>query len=260
MKVVGNKKSYSKKQIIKNRIIEVGIFSILIICFVISLKYFLHSMDEGQKWLNVTLVISLISLLLGIFFGLILALIINKMDLFFQKIEFNIDIAKAGDEGEKAVYNELNKFLNDDYTVYPNYEIPGHKFDLDFLIVGPKGLVVVEVKNYSNSTFFSEQQAASISGARYTREIKKSVRIADPRTQIDTHCKVLNGYLNYLGLTNINIRKVLVFTKDHVKIEGKTRIFIVKKIYELAQYFDNLYPDDKFNPRFCHEINKKLSQ
>ena len=82
----------------------------------------------------------------------------------------------------------------------------------------------------------------------------------DPRTKIDTHCRVFNNYLNYLGLDNIKIKKVLVFPKDHITIEGKSRIYIVKKIHELGQYFADLYPDERFTPEFCAEVAYKLFQ
>jgi hypothetical protein len=259
MKTVGNKKSYSESQLRKNRIIKYGALVIILVIFIVLIKYAILPIFQPKVWMNANSWIILILIMLGAITGLVSMAISRWLESFFYKVNYNINISAAGDEGEKKVYDELVKVLDDKYTVYPNYIIPGHKFDLDFLIVGPKGLIVMEVKNFSNATVFSEDKALSVKESGYKKEVTKLVGSSDPRNKIDTHCKVLNSYLNYLDFDNINIKKVLVFAKDHVTIDGKSKIFIVKKIYELGKYFDSLYADDRFTPEFCEEVNNKLS-
>lgn len=258
MKVVNRNISFSKKQIRKNSIIEFSVlFGGLAVCIVL-LRYFLQLIIEDKSWLDVSFVMFAVGTIAGLVIAFILFKSINKLNFFLNNIELKTDIARAGDTGERLVYDELKKVLDDSYTVYPNYIIPGHKFDLDFLIVGPKGLIVIEVKNFSNSTFFSGDQALSIKGSDYKKETTKLVGNSDPRVRIRGYSRVLNNYLNYLNLKNINIKKVLVFAKDHVIIEGKSEIYIVKKIYELDKYFDSLYLDEKFTLEFCDKLNEEL--
>lgn len=259
MKVVVSEKSYSKKQIRKHRITKYSVVGALILLFITFFLYSIQPLINGTKLINVNSLLIIFSMTLGAVASLVSLWLFRKIDSFLNKTDIKIGIAMAGDKGEMMVFEELNKVLNENYTVYPNYIIPGHKFDLDFLIVGPKGLIVVEVKNFSNATFFSEDKALSIKEAGFKKEVTKLVGSSDPRTRIDTHCKVLNNYLNYLDFNNINIRKVLVFAKDHVTIEGKSNIYIVKKIYELGKYFESLYEDEKFTPEYCEEVNNKLS-
>jgi len=258
MKVINSKKSFSQKQIRKNKTKKYSFIIVLLIIFVISMKYSILPLFNGWKSLSASSLAVLFYMTFGAVACLFFVWLYKRLDSFLDNTNAKIGIAMAGDKGEKMVYEELDKVLDDNYTVYPNYIIPGHKFDLDFLIVGPRGLIVVEVKNFSNSTLFSEEKALTIKKSGYKKEITELFGSADPRTKIDTHCKVLNNYLNYLNFDNINIRKVLVFAKDHVTIEGKSKIYIVKKIYELNKYFDSLYPDERFTPEFCEEINKKL--
>jgi hypothetical protein len=259
MKVVGNKKSYSEKQLRKNRIKKYSVLVIILIVFVALIKYIILPFLKDPKWLSANSLFILILMILGVT-ACLAALGLSKwVESFLNNVNSDIGISMAGHEGEKNVYEELRRVLDDKYTVYPNYIIPGHKFDLDFLIVGPKGLIVVEVKNLSNSTIFTEDKALSIKKSGYKKETKELVGSSDPRTKINIHCKVLNNYLNYLDFNNINIKKVLVFAKDHVTIEGKSKIYIVKKIDELGKYFNSLYQDERFTPEFCEEINKKLS-
>lgn len=259
MKIITSEKSYSKKQIRKHRITKYSIVSALILIFIILLLYSIQHLKTEQTLINVNSLLIIFSMTLGAVVSLVSLWLFKKIDSFLIKTDIKIGIAMAGDKGEVMVFKELNKVLNENYTVYPNYIIPGHKFDLDFLIVGPKGLIVVEVKNFSNATFFSEDKALSIKEVGFKQEVTKLVGSSDPRTRINTHCKVLNDYLNYLDFNNINIKKVLVFAKDHVTIEGKSNIYIVKKIEQLGKYFESLYKDDKFTPEFCGEINNKLS-
>jgi hypothetical protein len=262
MKVIAKNISYSQTQIKRNVTKKYIIFSVILIFSVVLLKYSFYSLTKSRGWLDEKFISLIIGLIFGIFVGLIIPRLSNKLDSFFDKIDLEINIAKAGDKGEKLIYEELDKILDDNYTVYPNYIIPGHKFDLDFLIIGPKGVIVMEVKNFSNSTLFSEDQVLSIkdsNDSQYKKEVTKLVGRADPRVKINSHCKVLHDYLNYLHIPNINIKKVLVFTKDHVIIEGKPGIYIVKKIYELNKYFNDLYVDGRFTTEFCDEMNKKLS-
>jgi len=129
-------------------------------------------------------------MLLGVFSCLIGQGLFNVFNSFLYGIDRKIGISMAGHEGEQKVFKELSNILDDRYTVYPNYIIPGHKFDLDFLIVGPKGLIVVEVKNFSNATVFSENEAVSVKDAGYKKETTRLVGSIGVRSCISTFYKI----------------------------------------------------------------------
>lgn len=260
MKIIASERSFSKKQIKKHRIKKYSVFISVFLTAIVLLYFCYQSLNNDPNRFSPIVLIQVSSMIAGIILYLICKWLFGKLDSYIDRIDINLGKAMAGDKGEVMVFEELKKVLDDSYTVYPNYIIPGHKFDLDFLIVGPKGLIVVEVKNFSNTTFFSEDEAMIIKqfDSAYKQETTKLVGSADPRNKIEAHCKILNNYLSYLEFDNINVKKVLVFAKDHVTIEGKSNIYIVKKIYELGKYFESLYPDDRFTSEFCEEINEKL--
>lgn len=258
MKLITRGKSYSQKQLIKHQGMKWAVILFGLLFLILAISYF---WVVGGYWIHdPQFIVTGVAVLLGALVILLAQRVSNCLDNYLINKDGQIGIAKAGDLGECLVREELDKVLDDSYVVCANYIIPGHKFDLDFLIIGPKGLIVVEVKNFSDSTIFSEQQALRVKDFGYRRETTMLVGKADPRTKIDTHCRVFNNYLNYLGLDNIKIKKVLVFPKDHITIEGKSRIYIVKKIHELGQYFEDLYPDERFTPEFCAEVAYKLFQ
>lgn len=59
-----------------------------------------------------------------------------------------------GEQGERAVLRVL-KDLPDDYCALINYVVPGTKRgDIDLLLLGPMGIVVVEVKTYSGTILY----------------------------------------------------------------------------------------------------------
>jgi len=61
----------------------------------------------------------------------------------------NIGNFKKGKRGEDEVAAMLKENLDDNYTCVENYMIPNARIgDIDGLLIGPKGVVILEVKNY----------------------------------------------------------------------------------------------------------------
>ena len=54
---------------------------------------------------------------------------------------------KLGRDGEKAVGQYLESFREEGFKIF--HDIPGGKFNLDHVLIGPKGILVVETKTYS---------------------------------------------------------------------------------------------------------------
>lgn len=255
MKLINKKISYSEKQLFKHKATEWMIIVFVLIITFVFVWYFVVSMD----WSNAPLISSLIFMAIGVVFGFIYSWIIKKIGFFLARLDYKKYRSRVGAEGENIVYKELDKILDDSYYVCRNYQIPGHKFDLDFLVLGPKGLVVIEVKNFSNSTVFLEDRVVSIKNYGYKQESRELFGKADPRVSLDIHCRYLNNYLNYLGYKNIKIKKVLVFPNDHITIEGSSKTYIVKKLNELDKYFTSAYLDERFTREFCESIIDKLN-
>lgn len=58
---------------------------------------------------------------------------------------------RQGERGEEAVVKELARLLDKRWTIYRNLQLPDAKSDLDAVIVGPSGALVVEIKAFSGS-------------------------------------------------------------------------------------------------------------
>lgn len=258
MKIISNGKSFSQQKIKKYETINNSAIIIGLIVGIAILIYLVPFLVKGQRLLGPISLLILFSMASGAMLCLSLQWLLKRLNIFFDKNYDEIGKGKVGMEGEETVKNKLHEILDNNYTAHPNYKIPGRNFDIDFLIVGPKGLIAMEVKNISDSILFFKDKAVSVRGSGNTREVRKLEGSSDPRNKFSRHCKVFNYYLNVLGLDNIKVKKVLVFIENRVKLEDKPGIFIVTGINELKKYFSNLELDDRFTPEFCEIINKKL--
>ncbi len=255
MQIIKGDESYSKKIIRKNYF---ELYGFLILSLSVLIIYLITSFQR-EEFLNTDSFVMMFYTTLGGLMTLFIIFLFKKINKFISKKENNINKAKVGDLGEKMVLNKLTKILDDNYTVYPNFKIPGRKFDVDLLIVGPKGVIAMEIKNSSNNFSFSEKEVLRIKGSGYTQEVTTLLGNADPRVKLKNHCKSLNYYIFSLGLKNIRVRKVLVFVNTQVSINGKAGVYIVKRLGELNKYFEDLNNDDLFSPEYCRIINDKLA-
>ncbi len=257
MNIFKKEKSYSKQKI-KENLVKQWFFTFFafayIVFFIFYLKYNLGSINKESFLAFSFLILGFISCL--IFLG-----IIKLINNFFSKSDSEINKARKGYEGERLVYLKLIKIPGfSQYNIIQNFKIPGRKFDFDFLIIGPKGLVVLEVKNSASSYIFTEKEAIKVNGSGYSQERTSLFGNCDPRLKLINHCKSLNYYLKSVGLGEIKARKALVFINSIISIEGKSKVFIISKLKELDKYFNNLEDDNRFTPEFCEVVADKLKQ
>lgn len=160
--------------------------------------------------------------------------------------------ARRGFEGEDEVYGFLKKlFDRKNCTIFRNLEFPNHHFDIDFVIVGPKGIIVLEVKNYSNKVAFSENTYKYIKGQKsYGLPLEK-----DPRIEVSRRADILVNYLASHNIGGAKISKAIVFPREDSAFYGKNvRIFIANGFEALKKYVDNLNTDPICTPGYCSKV------
>lgn len=158
--------------------------------------------------------------------------------------------ARLGFEGEDEVCGFLEKlFDSNKYSILRNIEFPGEKFDIDFVVVGPKGIFILDAKNYSNKVAFSEK------GYKYFEGKKSYSSSADPRKGLDWKTNYLKNFLSSNGLGGAKIRKVIVFPKENSADFGKkVGIFIANGFEALKKYVDNLNTDPICTLEYCSKV------
>jgi hypothetical protein len=160
------------------------------------------------------------------------------------------DIAEKGIIGEERI-EEVLKNYPDDYILVFNYEIPEPRIgDIDALLISPKGIFILESKNY-NGTF-------RLSGSdlyKKTRFRTYKLLIKNVVGQIKRQKEALERYLKNNGI-EIPIYPFLVFTSNHSFVEQpspQTEIFVTH--YKLLPHeiykFENL-------PNYSPELQEKI--
>ncbi|MCX5814434.1 MAG: nuclease-related domain-containing protein [Proteobacteria bacterium] len=120
-------------------------------------------------------------------------------------------ICKTGIEGEDTLRTYLKNILSDEYTAL--YNVPVEHGDIDCLVIGPKGLYAIEVKNhrgiitYTNNTW--RQIKRGRGGNSYIGKLN------NPSMQLIQNIKWLKGYLGRYDIKPW-INGLIVFTHPEV--------------------------------------------
>ncbi len=181
---------------------------------------------------------------------------IGKVD---DKIVKEIDIAKKGKQGESLVFDELNKILdNNEYFIIKNYRLPDRQFDIDFIVIGPKGLILLEVKNYSHDFVFTNDKCFVFTG--HKEEWKLLPQEKDPRFKMQEYSDLFIKYLDKLGYFSIKPKLGIVFIKEnsiYINDSG-TGIYLINGLKSLDKFLTDCYKDNKFSKELCSEVYQKL--
>jgi hypothetical protein len=87
----------------------------------------------------------------------------------------------------------LRRSLDDRWTIFRNLQLPGHRDDIDLVLVGPDGVWAIEVKSYKNPL--------RLQGAQWEIQKKKWQPLREnPTAQVTRNAARLKGYLEQYGI------------------------------------------------------------
>lgn len=202
-------------------------------------------MVKRGKFFRLEFVIAFLFFVTGWLFCVLSRKAAFKLDNYLDNLLQKIKNGEKGVEGEEVVEKELSSILDErDYKIYKNRKLPGFNFDFDFLVVGPKGVVFLEVKNYDSQLLFSSEGTFQVKNLGLKKETTRLLGRNNPRQQLKYHAGLLAEYLRLNGFGNVSIRKALVFVKSGlVSFDEKVGVYVVDGVGELKRFFDNLYED-----------------
>ncbi len=160
---------------------------------------------------------------------------------YFDPFLENIGNFRKGKRGEDEVREMLKGSLNDDYIYIENYLIPNTRIgDIDGLLVGPKGIIILEVKNY--------QGVFRASGPDLYRRNKGDNYTLYRKSPFTQTIRQKNYFLKYFkdkGISNVSVGAIIVFPEAKISaISGETGVFItendklVNHIFKLSPVSD----------------------
>lgn len=142
-----------------------------------------------------------------------------------------------GERGENKVAQSLGMVLDDRYTLIRNLVLPDEKADIDGVLVGPFGVLVMEIKNYSpeysykceGSDWFWREP-----GKRYRRKEES------PTKQAMINTSHLKTYLSHHGVCDVLIETVVVITNPKAKFYVKKPHRPIFHPKELGEHIQSL--------------------
>lgn len=172
---------------------------------------------------------ALFALKLSIFeeVGLLVSLVPLASFYFYLR---NHRIYNGGWEGEKQVTKLLNDKLSDDYILINDLCLDNGEGDIDHLVLGPRGIFVLETKNWSGQI--------TCDGDEWQRPGKRNFK-SSPSRQVKRNAakikRVIDSSQAFRPL-GIWIEGIVVFTNNHAALHLNNPTVAILKLPQLSNY------------------------
>lgn len=177
--------------------------------------------------------------------------------------EIKADWAKknAGYNGEKSVYRMLTFLDEQKYYIFHNLRLKINQFyfQMDFLIVTTKFILISEAKNIAGTLLFDEL-------GQFIRIIDdKEEGFQDPISQVQLHKKQLQKWLEKNHFPKTPIEYAVVVSKPSTIIKMNTRnpevrkrVLPLTKLLEFIENSDRYYKNESLSMKQLKMMNKNL--
>ena len=159
---------------------------------------------------------------------------------------------KAGATGEKAVAKAL-RTLDDSYYLLNAVVLPGGRGDIDHVLLGSKGVFVIEAKNYSGKVMCNGDD-----WYRRKRGAKKTVRAESVSEQVRRNASDLNNYLRRRTRLNLHVNPVCVFVNPMVQLDLKNPTVPVLRLDQLTRFIRDAESSSSLSEREMKSVAQSL--
>lgn len=182
----------------------------------------------------------------------------HMYDKFSESIEKDRDSAKLGMDGEKIVGGWLSEIIpREGWNILPNIKRKnsnGQKYDIDTVVVGPKGVFVFEIKNSSYNYFFTTEDCAVVVGNQI-----RPFSGTDPRLQVGRNAETLEKLLKENNLPDIRTKRAVIFARsDSFRFLGSPAVYLIDNKETLRKFIMEFPDDPEFNFERCKKIADSL--
>jgi hypothetical protein len=119
----------------------------------------------------------------------------------------------SGDRGELMVAEELAR-LPDSYAILPDVILPDKRGNFDYVVLGPNGIFLIEVKNHSGRIYASHEKLFSAK-ARFERDIVQ--QILNQRERLEEYLKPTLGEYQLVPILAFSHKFANVAVKQPVR-------------------------------------------
>ena len=251
--------SFSKKQIIINILKITIVLLVLFLIVYISLDWGIRDIVIYKRWLDPKFITVAISLALGFLLAVVELKLLEELDAFLDKTTYALQNAFKGNWGEKKTFAKLKEILGQErrYKIYTNFQIPDTKFDNDAIILGPKGIISIEVKNIKGKFDFIGEETYKHEWCSGDECLCKLNEYHSPIKEVIRHSIVLEEWLAQSGYKDIKIKKAVLMVGSRFKINKIENpvVYIVSGLNNLVNFIKDSYDDPRFTPEFCQKLS-----
>lgn len=252
--------SYSQKKILiaSVKIVLFVVIFILIAYFTLGLS--IKDLVVNRRWADPKFVGTGIAMLLVFMLGMIEISLLKRADEWLDKQIFNLKNALKGNRGEKKTFERLGQILGDQYKIYRNFHIPGQKFDIDAIIVGPKGIIAFEIKNLgTKEDRYSFEGSHAYKIKTYWNGDETSCKLGDfsnPIKEAMRHNLALEEWLMKNGYSDIKVKgAILMVGEARIEKIVSPALYVITGLDGIKKYIEGTFADQRFTPEFCEKLN-----
>lgn len=142
---------------------------------------------------------------------------------------------RAGQFGESRVSKLLAKMLPGSMYILNDLTIKfgGSSAQIDHIVVGPKGIFVIETKNWSGTVRGDEKRET---WEQVPSRGKKSIKVHNPISQNQHHVNVLSNWLRANGKLWSEIYSLVIVVSPHTRLEIANQSTPVLPVKAAAQF------------------------
>lgn len=170
----------------------------------------------------------------------------------------SFSVVHSGVQGEKTASYELSQFPSS-YHVFSQIAISheGRSSETDHILVGPKGIFVIEVKNHKGTITGKEHYQTWTQWKTTSQGHTCRNPFYNPVKQVSTHTWRLSRYLRDQGI-NSWVQGVVLFTNPSCTLSVQTQRTPVLHIDNLSSFFNSYTPKRELSStdieNICHTL------
>jgi hypothetical protein len=160
-------------------------------------------------------------------------------------------IYSGGLEGEKEVVQQLQKKLDNNYTLINSLYLNDYGGDIDHILLAPNGVFVLETKNWNGKIFCNEdvwERPGKPDMGSPSRQVKRNAAKIKRIIDLSPDLRGLDVY----------VEGVVVFTNNKATLELKNPSVTVVKAQNLTNYITNLQNGRNYTSQQLDTVRKEL--
>jgi hypothetical protein len=259
VKVLSSGRSFAEARQLQIALVEGGILGTLLGANLVLLVYSILASFQKHTTSSIQATTLTHNLIINIVAIVILASVFILLGFLFhlliiKPLDAKIHSYRRGQEGEENVKDIILQTLDGNWTLFQNIQLPGrNKADLDAILMGPPGVWVLEIKNFSGQ-YRNLGEEWHVQTRKGWEKIRKS-----PSRQAKINASRLGEFLNADGIKQW-VDPAVIWADPESSISVENPSVAVWTLNHLADELGNIWQSENLPPSIRSKIMEKLTK